>query len=112
MDEPDPVRDLVAKLMDAVEASLESSAAVREALDELVRQGFEPRLILLADASARDTETEDAAADEADEAEPDDDEIESAPEPRDPHELHDLHDGLTARDREFLRTVRIRPESS
>ena len=53
MDERDVVRDLVAKLIEAVEASLDGSPAVREALDELVRNGFEPRLIFLADASAR-----------------------------------------------------------
>jgi hypothetical protein len=107
MDERDAVaRELVARLMDAVEASLEESAAVREALDALKRQGFEPRLILLADASAQDAEGDTAdeeaveAADAAEEGEP--------AEPRDPH---DLHYGLTARDRDFLRTVRIRPES-
>jgi hypothetical protein len=108
MDERDAVvRELVARLMDAVEASLESSAAVREALDALTRQGFEPRLILLADARAPETE------DEATEAEPDEAELADAvaddeAEPRDPH---DLRYGLTARDRDFLRTVRIRPES-
>ena len=42
MDERDVVRDLVAKLIEAVEASLDGSPAVREALDELVRNGFEP----------------------------------------------------------------------
>ena len=47
MDERDVVRDLVSKLIEAVEASLDGSPAVREALDELVRNGFEPRLILL-----------------------------------------------------------------
>ena len=52
MDERDVVRDLVAKLIEAVEASLDGSAAVREALDELVRSGYEPRIILLADAAA------------------------------------------------------------
>jgi hypothetical protein len=112
MDEPELVRDLVAKLMDAVEASLESSPAVRAALDELVRQGFEPRLILLADAAAPDAEADGAEepADDADEAEVDDEaELEGPAEPRDPH---DLRYGLTPHDREFLRTVRIRPESS
>ena len=46
MDERDVVRDLVAKLMEAVEASLDGSPAVREALDELARAGFDPRLIV------------------------------------------------------------------
>ena len=34
MDEQDVARDLVAKLMEAVEASLEGSSAVRDALEE------------------------------------------------------------------------------
>ena len=58
MDERDVVRDLVSKLIEAVEASLDGSPAVREALDELVRNGFEPRLILLADATARSSSAE------------------------------------------------------
>src|SRR5262247_3278477 len=69
MDEREVVRDLVAKLIEAVEASLDSSPAVREALDELVRNGFEPRLILLADATARSSDADEATA-EADEEEP------------------------------------------
>ena len=72
MDERDVVRDLVAKLIEAVEASLDGSPAVREALDELVRNGFEPRLILLADATARSSSAEETAeeAPEATDPEP------------------------------------------
>jgi hypothetical protein len=115
MDERDVVRDLVAKLIEAVEASLDGSPAVREALDELVRNGFEPRLILLADATARSTDTDEATAD-ADEEEPtaaDADrgaEAEEADED-DSEEARDLQYEMTKRDRDFLRTVRIRPES-
>ena len=58
MDERDVVRDLVAKLIEAVEASLDGSTAVREALDELVRSGYEPRIILLADAAPRGGESD------------------------------------------------------
>ena len=108
MDERDVVRDLVAKLIEAVEASLDGSPAVREALDELVRNGFEPRLIFLADASARPSgadEEVDGAADAAPEGDREpaaDDELD---------EERDLRYEMTKLDRDFLRTVRIQPES-
>jgi hypothetical protein len=106
MDERDVVRDLVAKLMEAVEASLDGSAAVREALDELVRSGYEPRLILLADAAAR-------AGDEDDDGEaetPEADRRADADAEEDPEEARDLRSELTKLDRDFLRMVRIRPD--
>jgi hypothetical protein len=115
MDERDVVRDLVAKLIEAVEASLDGSPAVRDALDELVRNGFEPRLILLADATARSSDADETP----------DDAIEEAPEVTGAHrgsdggeefeedleEARDLRYELTKPDRDFLRTVRIQPES-
>jgi hypothetical protein len=114
MDERDVVRDLVAKLIEAAEASLDGSPAVREALDELVRNGFEPRLILLADAAARSSDADEVAEDG--ETEP-----EAADAGRDPNasrtdedesdEAGDLQYEMTKLDRDFLRTVRIRPES-
>jgi hypothetical protein len=112
MDDRDVVRDLVAKLIEAVEASLDGSPAVRDALDELVRNGFEPRLILLADAAARASGADEGADGVADEA-PDaahDSTAEDAAED-DLEESHDLNYEMTKLDREFLRTVRIRPES-
>jgi|SRR5215471_6391403 len=113
MDERDVVRDLVAKLIEAVEASLDSSPAVRDALDELVRNGFEPRLILLADAAARSSESdEETATDDGPEASEGDrggDAEEAVDE--DVEDARDLEYGLTKLDRDFLRTVRIRPES-
>src|SRR5262245_16663460 len=111
MDERDVVRDLVAKLIDAAEASLDGSPAVREVLDELVRNGFEPRLILLADATARSSQADEDADGPDDEAveERGADAGESAEET--PDEARDLHYGLTKLDHDFLRTVRIRPES-
>lgn len=113
MDERDVVRDLVAKLIEAVEASLDSSPAVREVLDELVRNGFEPRLILLADAAARSSASdEEAAADDAADAS-DGERSVDADEATDEEleEARDLQYELTKLDRDFLRTVRIRPES-
>jgi hypothetical protein len=111
MDERDVVRDLVAKLIEAVEASLDGSPAVREVLDELVRNGFDPRLILLADATARSSDTDEDADDPDDEAEVRD--AERGPDTGEEtlDEARDLHYGLTKLDRDFLRTVRIRPES-
>jgi hypothetical protein len=116
MDERDVVRDLVAKLIEAVEASLDGSPAVREALDELVRNGFEPRLILLADASARSSDAEEATdaatADEAQAtAEAHGADVGEAPEDDELEEARDLRYELTKLDRDFLRTVRIQPES-
>jgi len=114
MDERDVVRDLVAKLIEAVEASLDGSPAVREALDELVRNGFEPRLILLADATARSNSAEETAeeaseATDATGADRGSDVGEAAED--DLEEARDLRYELTKLDRDFLRTVRIQPES-
>jgi len=111
MDERDVVRDLVAKLIEAVEASLDGSPAVREALDELVRNGFEPRLILLADATVRSNSAEETAeeASEAIDADRGSDVGEAAED--DLEEARDLRYELTKLDRDFLRTVRIQPES-
>ena len=111
MDERDVVRDLVAKLIEAVEASLDGSPAVREALDELVRNGFEPRLILLADAAARSNSAEETVeeASEAIDADRGSDVGEAAED--DLEEARDLRYELTKLDRDFLRTVRIQPES-
>ena len=114
MDERDVVRDLVARLIEAVEASLDGSPAVREALDELVRNGFEPRLILLADATARPSTAEETAEEapettDATDADRGSDVGEAAED--DLEEARDLRYELTKLDRDFLRTVRIQPES-
>lgn len=112
MDERDVVRDLVAKLMEAVEASLDGSPAVRDALDELVRNGYVPRLILLADASAKagDPDESAGAPSEAVDADHGADAAE-APDDGSEEEARDLRYELTKLDRDFLRTVRIQPES-
>jgi hypothetical protein len=113
MDERDVVRDLVAKLIEAVEASLDGSPAVQDALDELVRNGFEPRLILLADATARSSSSDESADDEAASAtaaaEPGADAGDAGED--DLEEARDLRYEMTKLDRDFLRTVRIQPES-
>jgi hypothetical protein len=113
MDDRDVVRDLVAKLIEAVEASLDGSPAVRDALDELVRNGFEPRLILLADATARSSSSDESADDEAASAtaaaEPGADAGDAGED--DLEEARDLRYEMTKLDRDFLRTVRIQPES-
>lgn len=116
MDERDVVRDLVAKLIEAVEASLDGSPAVRDALDELVRNGFEPRLILLADAAARSSSGDEGADDEdasgTAEAEPGADAADAGDAGEDDlEEARDLRYEMTKLDRDFLRTVRIQPES-
>ena len=111
MDERDVVRDLVAKLIEAVEASLDGSPAVREALDELVRNGFEPRLVLLADASARASAADDGVDGAADVAPEGDREPADEAADDELDEARDLRYEMTKLDRDFLRTVRIQPES-
>jgi hypothetical protein len=110
MDERQVVRDLVTKLMEAVEASLDDSPAVREALQEIVRNGFEPRLILLADAEARGADAERSADSEEDDG-PEDDELAGPASPDEEPERAAMPYELTSTDRVFLRTVRIRPDS-
>jgi hypothetical protein len=106
------VRDLVAKRIDAVEASLDGSTAVREALDELVRSGYEPRIILLADAAPRAAESDggDDPGDDASEADRADAPEADDADGEDSDEAADLRYELTKLDRDFLRTVRIRSE--
>src|SRR5919201_2715879 len=66
MDKDDAVRDLMAKLMQAVEASLSTSSEVRDALAELVRNGYEARLFFVANAESADGAGEDGGEEEAD----------------------------------------------
>ena len=54
MENSDAIRDLMGKLMKAVEASLSHSTAVREALAELVRNGYEAKLFFVANAESED----------------------------------------------------------
>jgi hypothetical protein len=116
MDQDEPIRDLMSKLMQAVEDSLSTSSAVREALAELVKNGYEARLFFVANA---ESSSDDDAEAETDEEEADGDEIdleleaESCVVP----ELGATPDGgdvtfeLTKLDRDFLKSLHIRPES-
>ncbi|HEV8309702.1 MAG TPA: hypothetical protein VGW35_18725 [Methylomirabilota bacterium] len=119
MDKDEAIRDLMAKLMQAVETSLSTSAAVRDALAELVRNGYEARLFFVANAESADTRESDedgdgepnesAEAPEATAAEEDATymvrEIGAAPDPT------ELRFELTRLDRDFLKSLHIRPES-
>jgi hypothetical protein len=114
----DEIRELMAKLIQAVEASLATSAAVREALAELVRQGYEARLYFIANA-----ESAGAAAGEEDEEAGEPVETEGAEPSIEidarivPEVGAALPDGgeprfeLTKLDRDFLKSVYIRPET-
>ncbi len=115
MDNDEAIRDLMAKLMRAVEDSLSTSAAVRDALAELVRNGYEARLFFVAN-----TESADGAEPDADgETEPEGDEAaDGADEPT--HVIREigavpdsseLRFELTKLDRDFLKSLHIRPES-
>ena len=86
---------------------------VRDALDALVRNGFEPRLILLADAAARSSSADESANDES---APGPSRPISAPTPRTRPKTISRRRAtcgyeMTKLDRDFLRTVRIQPES-
>lgn len=112
------IRELMARLMEAVEASLSTSAAVREALEELVRNGYEARLFFVANAESAEragAAFEEAGA-EADEGlgEEEVEEPEEAPAPVVPEigaAPGELRFELTKLDRDFLKSLQIRPES-
>lgn len=118
MDNDEAVRDLMAKLMHAVEASLSTSAAVREALAELVRQGYEARLFFVANAESADKADGDGDGDgdaSAEGAEPadgagDEDETYVVREIGAAPDSADLRFELTKLDRDFLKSLHIRPE--
>lgn len=119
MEDDAAVRDLMARLMDAVQASLQSSGAVREALAELTRNGYEARLFFVANAEAPEATDDAEDSSEADsEARADGNEARDGEEP--PLVFHevgtsaddDLSAELTKLDRDFLRSLNIRPEAS
>jgi hypothetical protein len=100
------IRGLMARLMQAVEASLATSDAVRQALAELLRQGYEARLFFVANAGSADGGDADADTDEA----PADEEAWVAHEIGGVEDEADLTSELTRLDRDFLRSVQISPE--
>jgi hypothetical protein len=107
MDKDDEIRDLMGKLMQAVEASLSTSSEVREALAELVRNGYEARLFFVANAEAADGsdhgDGEESGAEEEETYVVR--EIGAVP------DASDVHFELTKLDRDFLKSLHIRPES-
>jgi hypothetical protein len=122
MEKDDEIRDLMGKLMEAVEASLSTSTEVRAALADLVRNGYEARLFFVANAEAAETaESGDGA--ERSESE-DDGSSEESPAPTgDEEETYvvreigtvadggDLRFELTKLDRDFLKSLHIRTEN-
>jgi hypothetical protein len=110
VDRDEEIRELMAKLMEAVETSLATSTRVREALDELARHGLEPRLYFVANTD-RDAEEGSAGASEGEVGEelggPADEEREAR------GATHGDTPGfeLTRLDLDFLKSVHIRPEA-
>lgn|GEM_PF-835564 len=109
MEREDDVRALMAKLMQAVEASLATSAAVREALAELMRRGYEARLFFVANAESAEGDGA-GSGDDGENVGTDEltlpvREIGAAP------EAGELRFELTKPDHDFLRSLHIRPES-
>jgi hypothetical protein len=116
MDNDEAIQDLMAKLMRAVEDSLSTSAAVRDALAELVRNGYEARLFFVANAESAEADGADGDAEV--EADADNDQAaEGDEEPPYVREIGATPDGgelrfeLTKLDRDFLKSLHIRPES-
>ncbi len=117
MDKDEAIRDLMAKLMQAVESSLSTSSEVRDALADLVRNGYEARLFFVANAeSAEEADGEedaDGVEDAAGGGELEEEEatyvvreIGAAP------DAGDLRFELTKLDRDFLKSLHIRPENA
>lgn len=116
MDKDDEIRDLMGKLMQAVEASLSTSSEVREALAELVRNGYEARLFFVANAESADGAERAEGGDEETEAEGGEDGA-GEEETYVVREIGAIPDGadirfeLTKLDRDFLKSLHIRPEN-
>jgi len=119
MDKDDAIRDLMSKPMQAVESSLSTSSEVREALAELVRNGYEARLFFVANAESADQADGEEGADGAEGGDGEGPsgqeeeeetyvvrEIGAAP------EAGDLRFELTKLDRDFLKSLHIRPENA
>ncbi len=116
MDNDEAIRDLMAKLMQAVEASLSTSSEVREALAELVRNGYEARLFFVANAESAERgdgedEAERADGDDAEAAEAEEEEASVVREIGALPDTSDLRFELTKLDRDFLKSLHIRPEN-
>lgn len=117
MERDDAIRDLMAKLMQAVEASLSTSSEVRDALAELVRNGYEARLFFVANAESTEHgegEEERDVADAADGSEASEAEEETyvVREIGALSDTSDLRFELTKLDRDFLKSLHIRPENA
>lgn len=89
------IRELMAKLMKAIEASLAASEAVREALQEIVRRGYEAKLFFVANAER---------SEEGEGEEPAEREWGALTE-------GELRFELTRLDRDFLKSLHIRPDT-
>jgi hypothetical protein len=122
MDKDDAIRDLMAKLMQAVESSLSTSSEVRDALADLVRNGYEARLFFVANADSGE-ETDEADADGAEDAEGAEGEDEAEEEDAGEAtyivreigavvDAGDLRFELTKLDRDFLKSLHIRLENA
>jgi hypothetical protein len=125
MEKDDEIRDLMGKLMEAVEASLSTSTEVRAALAELVRNGYEARLFFVANAEAAESQEngdhgERGERGEADDEEGPEDATGSAGDEEETYVVReigavadggDLRFELTRLDRDFLKSLHIRPEN-
>jgi hypothetical protein len=103
--------------MQAVEASLSTSSEVRDALAELVRNGYEARLFFVANAESADGAGEDGGEEEADgdgneAATGDEEETYVVREIGAVPDGVDLRYELTKLDRDFLKSLHIRPENA
>jgi hypothetical protein len=87
------IQELMTKLIRAIESSLAASDAVRDTMKELVRQGYDTRLIFVANAENHTVEASPAVFEEGS-----------------VQESTDLQFEMTPTDRDFLRSLAISPE--
>ena len=121
MDKDDAIRDLMAKLMQAVESSLSTSSEVRDALADLVRNGYEARLFFVANAESAEEADDEADADGAEDAdgavgeEAEEEAGEATYVVREIGAVADAGDlrfELTKLDRDFLKSLHLRLENA
>ena len=103
------IQELMAKLIRAIESSLAASDAVREAMKELVQQGYDTRLIFVANAENQSAESPSqppAVFEQGSLQE------QGALQDDEPLPEIELQFEMTSTDRDFLRSLAINPDDS
>jgi|SRR3990172_562240 len=103
------IQELMAKLIRAIESSLAASDAVRDAMKELVQQGYDTRLIFVANAESGSAESPSQPPAVFEQAS-----LQEQGTLQDDELLPDaeLQFEMTATDRDFLRSLAIDPDDT